>query len=182
MRRSFCLAEWRVCVHGRKATADSLLWHPSSLMKKDRVFVWFLCHWWVFLFSSSMKLYVITQISSQVISLSLCRSYKHCQLMTRSWYKEGRRFHLPPVCWKERAQRIALSAQAASSLDSFVGFHSHRWQLSWAIPYSSSRLSNASPLTMLSPLTYVPSTWLLLDRRDSLSTALPIVPRLSLRP
>lgn len=126
MWRNFCLAEWRVCMHGRKATADSLLWHPSSLMKKDRIFVWFLCHWWVFLFSSSMKIYVITQISSQVISLSLCRSYKHCQLMTRSWYKEGRRSHLPPVCWKERARRIALSAQAVSSLDSFAGFHSHR--------------------------------------------------------
>ena len=79
--------------------------------------------------SSSMKIYVITEISSQVISLSLCRRYKHCQLLTRGWYREGRRFYLPPAIWKmESLEKRPVHSSSLGSLEYLP--HSCGWQLS----------------------------------------------------
>lgn len=121
-------------------------------MRKDRVFF---CHWWVFLPSSSEKIHVITQLSSQVIYPPLCRKCEHCHLLTRSWYKEGRSVHLPPACWKRREGSTAWRAHTASSLGSLGQFpHSHTSQLSRASLYSLNLLPNSSPLTTLAPLIY----------------------------
>lgn len=99
-------------MHGRKATADSLLWHPSTLMRKDRIFLWFLCHWWVFLPSFSMKIYVITEINSQVISLSAKdKNIANCWHKVGTERAEDSTFHLSVGKW--RAWRSAWSAHAA---------------------------------------------------------------------
>ena len=103
--------------------------------------------------SPSMKIYVITEISSQVISLSLCRRYKHCQLLTRGWYREAEdsTCHLPFGKW--RAWRSARSTQAA-----LVPWSTFLIPVGGSCPQAAiltaQFLSDSFPLTELLPLIY----------------------------
>ena len=148
-------------------------------MREDRISLWFLCHWWVFLPSSSMKVYVITEISSQVILFLYAEhiNIANCWQEAGTERAEASTCHLPVGKW--RAWRIARSTQAALALLSAV--LTPEGSSCPELPWIPQVLSQTPLLTLLSPLICHP-LHLSSSRLSMFSSAsLPISSPLSLR-